>query len=273
MYLSELDVVFISYDEPNAEAHWADLLRKAPWAKRVHGVKGFDAAHKAAANEASTDFFITVDGDNIVKDGFLDTEIDDVEGGMVLSFASKNNINGLTYGNGGLKIWPTEYVKVMAFHEDSSDTQAVDFCWDDTYRQQNVLSSENFQNGSAYQSFRAGFREGVKMSLNRGARVKAENFLRTMDKDNLTRLRIWCSVGNDVDFGDWAIHGARLGAYKTICTDWNFGEIRDYDWFDAYFKTVQTEMSSHQAMKKLNDLVGLGVVDLDAAQSSFFKAI
>jgi len=41
------DIVFLSYDEPNAEKNYADLLKKVPWAKRVHGVKGSDAAHKA----------------------------------------------------------------------------------------------------------------------------------------------------------------------------------------------------------------------------------
>jgi hypothetical protein len=43
------DIIFLSYDEPNAEKHYADLLTKVPWAKRVHGVKGSDNAHKACA--------------------------------------------------------------------------------------------------------------------------------------------------------------------------------------------------------------------------------
>ena len=42
----ELDVVFLSYDEPNADLHYADLCNKVPWAKRVHGIKGSDSAHK-----------------------------------------------------------------------------------------------------------------------------------------------------------------------------------------------------------------------------------
>ena len=62
----ELDIVFLSYDEPNADQHYADLCNKVPWAKRVHGVKGSDAAHKAAANLSETDWVITVDADNIV---------------------------------------------------------------------------------------------------------------------------------------------------------------------------------------------------------------
>ena len=41
------DIIFLSYDEPNAEKNYADLCSKVPWAKRVHGVHGSDAAHKA----------------------------------------------------------------------------------------------------------------------------------------------------------------------------------------------------------------------------------
>ena len=64
--VSDIDFVFISYNEPNKEENYADLVNKVPWAKRVDGVDGFDSAHKAAADLADTDFFISVDGDNII---------------------------------------------------------------------------------------------------------------------------------------------------------------------------------------------------------------
>ena len=48
--ISEFDFIFLSYDEPNAEMLYADLLDKVPWAKRVHKVKGFDSAHRACAD-------------------------------------------------------------------------------------------------------------------------------------------------------------------------------------------------------------------------------
>ena len=47
--IAEQDIIYLSYDEPNAEENYADLLSKVPWAKRVHGVYGSDAAHKACA--------------------------------------------------------------------------------------------------------------------------------------------------------------------------------------------------------------------------------
>jgi curved DNA-binding protein CbpA len=70
------DIIFLSYDEPNAEKNYADLCNKVPWAKRVHGVKGSDAAHKACAALSETEYFVTVDADNIVDPEFFNVEID-----------------------------------------------------------------------------------------------------------------------------------------------------------------------------------------------------
>ena len=46
--IADLDVVFLSYIEPNKEHNWADLRSKCQWAKLVDCVEGSDAAHKAA---------------------------------------------------------------------------------------------------------------------------------------------------------------------------------------------------------------------------------
>ena len=70
------DIFYLSYDEPNAEKNYADICNKIPWVKRVHGVKGSDAAHKACAERAETERFTTVDGDNIINPEWLDVEID-----------------------------------------------------------------------------------------------------------------------------------------------------------------------------------------------------
>ena len=72
----DFDIIYLSYDEPNAEKNYADLCKKIPWAKRIHGVKGSDAAHKACANISDTDRFITIDGDNIINAEFLTKEFD-----------------------------------------------------------------------------------------------------------------------------------------------------------------------------------------------------
>ena len=241
--VSELDIFYISYDEPNAEEHWADLLNKVPWAKRVHGVKGFDAAHKECANQSETDRFITVDGDNIVMDDFFDQELDfpekDNDGNdisqSIFSWNAKNILNGLVYGNGGLKCWPKEYTLGINTHEAATDGEGMEFCWKLNYIQMNDIFSEVHQTASPFQAFRAGFREGVKLSLDQGARVGADVFKDKIWYGNYNRLNVWCNVGCDVDNGLWAIYGARLGHYKTVLTDWDTNLISDYDWFKDFF--------------------------------------
>ena len=103
--ITEFDVVFISYDEPNADQNYQDLLEKCPWALRSHGVWGSDAAHKAAAALVETDRFITIDADNIVRSDFFNIELDlnTIGENDVISCAGKNAVNGLVYGNGGIK--------------------------------------------------------------------------------------------------------------------------------------------------------------------------
>ena len=108
--VSDLDLVYISYAEPNKEHNWADLKSKVPWAKRVDNVKGFDSAHKAAAEIAETDFFISVDGDNILEEKFLLETLDwtKTNAKAVHRWRARNSINGLVYGNGGLVGWPKD---------------------------------------------------------------------------------------------------------------------------------------------------------------------
>ena len=56
--IADLDVIYLTYDEPNREENWIKIQNMVPWATRVDGVKGSDAAHKAAASASSTDRFI-----------------------------------------------------------------------------------------------------------------------------------------------------------------------------------------------------------------------
>ena len=137
--IADLDTIYLSYDEPKKEEHWIKIKNMVPWAKRVDGVKGSDAAHKAAADLCETDRFISVDADNIVDPSFFDMELDFDHPklqGKAISWAAQNIVNGLEYGNGGLKCWPKQYVLDMRTHE-NADTEdkrnQVDFCWEDSY--------------------------------------------------------------------------------------------------------------------------------------------
>lgn len=304
--INSFDVVLISYDEDNCEENWADLQDKVPWAKRVHGVKGSDAAHKAAAAQSETDLFISVDADNIVDPSFFDLELDldnPKLKGKAISWAAQNIINGLEYGNGGLKLWPKQYVLEMRTHEhaDTDDTRnQVDFCWEDSYVQMTNQYSVTHPNGSPRQAFRAGFREGVKMSLAAGQLVDPDNFKKSIWWGNYKRLITWCSVGADVENGLWAMYGARLGCYKTNLTDWDYVQVRDFDYLNKMFdEEIKPQFEAFEIdnspsekcyktgytwdIRLLNDKIksigeklrkglGLEVAELDEVQSKFYKA-
>ena len=286
MKIIDYDIIYLSYDEPNAEKNYADLLSKVPWAKRIHGIKGSDAAHKACANLSETDRFITVDGDNIIKPEFLNQVLDfdehaDLEH-SVISWCGRNIINGLMYGNGGLKCWPKQYVLDMKTHENAdpdNPNAQVDFCWDLKYIQQNSWYSDVYNNETPHQAWRAGFREGVKMALDQGVKPTKEAFLQGHWK-NLHRLWVWLMIGSDIVNGDWAVLGARAGLYKTMCTDWDYVNVRDFEYLNTLWKEEFEEMidpvsaSLEYGSNLINDLeVPIARVPLNAEQSKFFKTV
>jgi len=296
--ITEFDVVFMSLDEPNADYNYADLLKKVSWAKRIHGIYGSDACHKAAAQAAETDRFITVDADNIVHEDFFTIEIDMSRIGKhdVISWAGKNVVNGLVYGNGGIKMWPKHVVEQMRTHEAAEDPKAqVDFCWDIYYYQMNNIYCDVHNNASAYQAYRAGFREGVKLTLEGGITVDPRRIKERVHERNYKRLLVWASVGADVDNGLWAMFGTRLGAYMTnLARDsFDYKNVRDFKWHDAFWQqSVQPQFNGGSELckatgwtydkKKLQDEIfklgevlrtrlGLEIAELDANGSKFFK--
>lgn len=299
--ITELDIVYISYDEPNAEQNYADLLEKCPWAQRSHGVWGSDAAHKAAAALCETDRFITVDADNIVDPDFFSQliDLDTVDPDDIISWAGKNVVNGLVYGNGGIKCWPVHVVERMRTHEAApeSDKRAqVDFCWNMRYIQMNNVYCDVMNNGSPLQAWRAGFREGVKMGLD-GGDVVDPKYIKEIHANNYQRLLVWMSVGEDITNGLWAIYGARLGCHMTNIQrkDWDWRNVRDFDWLTNFFKTELfpefeggSEMCVNTGVtwdyKKLKErtvelgvdirgVLDLEISDLDKTASRFFKTV
>jgi hypothetical protein len=231
MKVIEFDIIFLSYDEPNADLHYADLCNKVPWAKRVHGVKGSDHAHKAAAELSETEWFITVDADNIVDSDFFNLDLDMSDPKIqVYGWCGRNSINGLRYGNGGLKIWKKEFVLNMRTHENSdSERGQVDFCWEEGYRNFPRVYSQSIITGSPFQAWRAGFREGVKMTLLDGVKVPPREIQDHIWWHNIHRLRMWSTVGAHEENGLYAVYGARLGTWLANCTQWNYVEVRDFE--------------------------------------------
>jgi hypothetical protein len=282
----DCDIVYLSYDEPNAEKNYADLLKKVPWAKRVHGVDGSDSAHKACARLSDTERVIVIDGDNIIREDFLKQKIEfkpEVDlSKSVISWGAQNVINGLIYGNGGIKCWPTQLVLDMKTHENAESENAktqVDFCWDINYIQMAECMSDVHNNATPQQAWRAGFREGVKMGLLEGSKANPNVFKKQVHWKNFHRLLVWMHVGSDVDNGLWAIYGARQGCYMTNCTDWDYLNVRDFKWLNNFWNEHESKITDKMLPYEISGIgetlshelqIPVGEA-FDTRQSEFFK--
>jgi hypothetical protein len=283
--VADLDCIYLSYDEPQKEEFWLKVKHMVPWAKRVDNVKGSDAAHKAAGEASDTERFILIDGDNMPEESFFNIQLDFTDKDEKFRQAqfrwkAINSINGLRYGNGGMSSWTKTYVREMQTHEhqtDGDESRIADFCLDskdNLYWAMHDCYSTTYPNYTSFQAWRAGFREGVKMSLNRGLRPTVDEFKETVATRNLNNLTIWQNVGMDVENGEWAIMGARMGTHMTMLTDWDVHNVQWFDNYPAMWETVKDkdplELSETYGIE-LSTKLGLPMCALDSEQSKFFK--
>jgi len=277
--VADLDCIYLTYDEPQKEDFWVKIRNMIPWARRVDSVKGSDAAHKAAAAASNTERFILIDGDNLPDPGFFNLTLNIPPGDWeraVFRWRARNHVNGLMYGNGGISSWTREFVDSMRTHEntDGRDETVVEFCFDPLYWAMHDCYSTTYPNGSAFHAWRAGFREGVKMCLNKGARPSLAEFRDRVHHRNLDHLTIWHNVGGDVEHGEWAMAGARQGTYMTMLTDWDYREVQ---WFDALQEIwnrvapLAAEDVAEQYAGGLRQQLDLPMISMTADQSEFFK--
>jgi len=280
----DLDCIYLSYDEPQKEEFWLKIKNMVPYAKRVDGVKGSDAAHKAAAEVSDSDRFILIDGDNMPNEDFFNLQLDFTNKDprfhkAQFRWKAINNINGLRYGNGGMSSWTKEYALNMKTHETSKGDNAtqVDFCLDSAdnlYWAMHDCYSTTYPNYTPFQAWRAGFREGVKMILDRGALPTVDTFRERVANRNLNNLTIWQNIGTDVENGIWAIAGARLGTYKALLTDWDHKNVM---WFDNYPEMWEEycDLDPVELADKIGEILktklGLPICTYAPEQSKLFK--
>lgn len=230
-YKRPYDVFFISYDEPNAEENWEQLIQKVPYAKRVHRVKGIFNAHKAAAEQSASKMFFVVDGDSEIVDGFdFSLEIFNEESKYVHIWKARNPVNGLEYGYGGLKLFCTDMFENMTGEMplDMSTLIGNGVKLIDT-----VASITRFDS-SAFHTYRGAFRECAKLA--------SKQIKNQVDEETDARLEAWLDNG----FGKYgteaktgALEGMRFGrAYKN--NQAMLAKINDYEWlYEQYANTFK----------------------------------
>lgn len=291
--IADLDVVYLSYIEPQKEEFWIKIQNMIPWAVRVDGVTGSDAAHKAAADASETDRFIIIDGDNIPDPAFFNEQLilNDTNRDCVFRWKAENIINGLRYGNGGISCWTKEFIYNMKTHEasDGSDDTNIEFCFDPHYVAMHDTFSRTYPNATPEQAWMAGFREGVKMCLNKGTRPSLHEFEEKVVSRNYDNLCIWMSVGADIKNGQWAKAGALMGTFLTMLGDkderfsnrfyatsiqWDLVQVRDFSALGNLWRAIsqrKAESIIDYLSPLLRQRLNLNIVDLDIDSSKFFK--
>ncbi len=217
------DVVFISYQEPNADENYSKLLKKVPTAKRVNGVKGIHQAHIEAAKLSSSKMFFVVDGDADMCDDFtFDYQVPVWDETTVHVWRSINPINDLVYGYGGIKLFPRNETLIM-------DTTKPDMTTSISSKFNAVEETANITafNTDAFSTWRSAFRECAKLS--------SKTILRQNDEETESRLNIWCTKGGERRCGDFAIAGANAGREFGLSNMADISLINNFEWLEAKF--------------------------------------
>jgi hypothetical protein len=222
------DIIFISYNEPQADENFSKLKSRFPYAQRVDGIKGIHQAHIAAAKKAFTKMFWVVDADAHILDTFnFDHVVSDYDLENVHVWRSRNPINDLEYGYGGVKLLPKRLTQNMDISKPDMTTSISTLF---KAMPEAEVSNVTAFNVDPFNTWKSAFRECVKLA--------SKTIDRQDDADTNYRLNVWCTRGLDRPFGREAIEGAVQGKqYGLENKDNNeaLKMINDFDWLRERF--------------------------------------
>ena len=224
------DIIYLSYKEPFANSNFRKLqdhirtispTLKLIWVRDIDGIFN---AHKLASTRVDSKMFWVVDADAEVSADFSFDYIPDVyDEEVVHVWASRNPINDLEYGYGGLKLFPTEMVR-------EATSWGLDFTTglSSRFKAMPQVSCTTKFNTDAFSTWRSAFRECVKLTLNE-------------DSESSERLEAWLNTGGDADFVEEAQRGALEG--NTYARDNKddisaLDKINDYDWLKEKYESL-----------------------------------
>ena len=219
------DIVFISYNEPNAQQNFARLKERFPLVKHVSGVTGIHQAHIAAAKRSFSPMFWVVDGDAEVLDTFdFNYKLTPEEHDIVHVWRSKNPINGLEYGYGGVKLLPKKLTMSM-------DTSSTDMTTSisSKFKAMDEISNVTAFNTDPFNTWKSAFRECCKLAV-------------TNNAESNERLDVWCNVANG-NFSEYALSGALAGknyGRENASNKEALVKINDFTWLEGLWSSERS---------------------------------
>ena len=155
--VKDMDIIFLSYDEPNAEAQFKNLHSKFPRAKWCKGIGSRALAYITAAQMSNTDYFFFVTPKHEIVDTFNFTyQPDRLKNPCHYIFNARNPVNGLEYGHGAVLLYNKELVIKTV-------KPGLDFTLSAPHDHVPILSSINHFNQTAKMAWRTTFREVLKL--------------------------------------------------------------------------------------------------------------
>lgn len=226
--LGMYDIIFLSYHEENAEEHWELVRQRFPRAIHIKGVTGLVKAHRIAAEQCKTRYFWVVDADNIVYDTFdfsFRWNRREENEHRIAVWKARNNINGLEYGYGGIKLLPRR--EVLKVSEGVTDfTTSIS----DLFIPMEEVASTTVINSTPFEAWKAGFRECVKLS--------SGIIDGCIPAENEERLKCWLTVSLNVPNQEHCIVGAKQGCYygsDNVDDPVALARINDWGWLHERF--------------------------------------
>ena len=172
-----MDIIFLSYDEPNAEENWKKLKARFPRAKRSHGVKGRTLAYHTAASMSETDYFFAVFPTIEIADDFdFEFQPDRLREACHYIFHCKNPVNGLQYGHRAVILY-NKHLCLSTIHP------RLDFTLSQPHTVVPELCGTSHFNTTPEISWRVAFREVLKL-----CEMKPT-------VESQYRLKKWCELG------------------------------------------------------------------------------
>ncbi len=229
-----LDLIFISYDEPNARKNWKALKSRFPHAMRVHRVKGIANAHIAAAKLANTTFFYVVDADAEILDTFdFSYKPTKHEADYVHIWHAFNPAIGLDYGYGGVKLFSKKFFKNITSQLDFTTSLTKDV------KIMDEIACITRFNSDEFRAYRGAFREAVKLYK----AVNSKNKPSSERKDARDRLCAWLSPARGCQYRKHIVSAVKQAIYEAKHrNDEDIKFINDHDLLTSLFTSQYPEL-------------------------------
>ena len=218
-----MDIVYLSYDEPNAEEQYYKLKERYPRAKWCKGVAFRSLAYITAASMSETDYFFFVTPKQDIVDSFdFSFQPDRLKNPCHYIFSARNPVNGLEYGHGAVLLYNKSLVINTA-------RPGLDFTLSAPHEYVPMLSSINNFNKTPAMAWRTTFREVIKL-LQMKPTVESR-----------FRLKKWTQLGEG-QYSEYVYLGAKdaVDYYDKHKHDMDaLKQSYELDWLNQYFKKYQ----------------------------------